>query len=103
MEDWDYAIVVNRYISPFQLKNNIWPPKNAIHIIYADKVPICAVLERKSKDDLHGYIALKEGRTDDAVKYFEKALQVDKRDEMIYYNFATALYTGGNSKRQIRY
>ena len=25
--DWDYAIVVNRYISPFQLKNNIWPPK----------------------------------------------------------------------------
>jgi tetratricopeptide (TPR) repeat protein len=93
--DWDYAIVANRYISPFQLKNNIWPPKNAIHIIYADKVPICAVLERRSKDDLNGSIALKEGKTDLAIHYLEKALKADDGDEMIYYNFATALYNGG--------
>ena len=95
MSDWDYAIVANRYISPFQLKNNIWPPENAIHIIYADKVPVCAVLERRSKDDLKGYNALNEGRNEDAIKYFEKALEVDNDDEMIYYNFATALYNAG--------
>ena len=95
MEDWDYAIVVNRYISPFQLKEKIWPPDDAIHIIYADKVPVCAVLKRKSRDDLSGYNAMKEGRTDDAIKYFSKALQAEKGDEMIYYNYATALYTGG--------
>ena len=95
MSDWDYAIVANRYISPFQLKNNIWPPKNAIHIIYADKVPICAVLERRSKDDLNGSNALTEGKTDQAMQYLEKALKTDDCDEMIYYNFATALYNGG--------
>jgi hypothetical protein len=99
MSDWDYAIVVNRYISPFQLKNNIWPPGNAIHIIYADKVPICAVLERRSKDDLLGYNALTEGRTGDAINYFEKALQVDNMDEMIFYNYATALYAGGQYQK----
>ena len=94
--DWDYAIVVNRYIPPFQLNNDIWPPENAIHIIYADKVPVCAVLKRRSKDDLHGYNALREGRTDDAINYFEMALQGDKQDEMTYYNFAAALYKKGN-------
>jgi tetratricopeptide (TPR) repeat protein len=95
LSDWDYAIVVNRYIPPFQLKNKIWPPANAIHIIYADEVPICAVLQRRSKDDLNGYNALNEGRNDDAVKYFKKTLQADNSDEMIFYNFATALYNAG--------
>ena len=99
MSDWDYAIVVNRYISPFQLKNKIWPPENAIHIIYADKVPVCAVLERRSKDDYYGYIALNEGRNKDAIKYFEKVLQVDDKDEMIFYNFAAALYNDGQYQK----
>jgi tetratricopeptide (TPR) repeat protein/uncharacterized membrane protein YidH (DUF202 family) len=92
MSDWDYAIVVNRYISPYKLRNGIWPPANAIHTIYADSVPVCAVLERKSKDDYKGYLALLEGRYDEAAVYFEKALMFDDRDEMIFYNFAAALY-----------
>jgi tetratricopeptide (TPR) repeat protein len=99
MSDWDYAIVVNRYISPFQLKNKTWPPDNAIHIIYADRVPICAVLERRSKDDLNGYCALNEGRSGDAIKYFERVIQVDNSDEMIYYNYATALYKEGQYQK----
>jgi len=97
--DWDYAIVVNRYISPFQLKNNTWPPKNAIHIIYADKIPVCAVIERRLKDDFYGYNALNEGRSKDAIKYFEKVLQVDDKDEMIFYNFAAALYNDGQYQK----
>ena len=93
--DWDYAIVTNRYISPFQLRSKIWPPENSIHNIYADKVPVCAIIERKSKDDYAGYIALNEGRNKDAIGYFEKALKIDDRDEMIFYNFAAALYNDG--------
>jgi tetratricopeptide (TPR) repeat protein len=95
MSDWDYAIVVNRYISPYRLKNNFWPPPAAIHTVCADGVPVCAVLERKSKDDLLAYRSLIDGRAEDAVKYFEKALQVDKTDEMVYYNFGIALYNVG--------
>ncbi|MGA2406555.1 MAG: tetratricopeptide repeat protein [Bacteroidales bacterium] len=97
--DWDYAIVANRYISPFQLKNNIWPPENAIHIIYADKVPVCAVIERKSKDDYAGYTALTDGRSKEAISYFEKALKNDDRDETIFYNFAAALYNDGQYQK----
>jgi tetratricopeptide (TPR) repeat protein len=90
--DWDYAIVVNRYISPFQLRNKIWPPDNAIHTIYVDSVPVCVVLERRTKDDYLGYTALNDGNNTDAINYFEKALQVNDKDEMIFYNFAVALY-----------
>jgi tetratricopeptide (TPR) repeat protein len=95
MSDWDFAIIVNRYISPFKLKNRLWPPVDAIHVVYSDNVPVCAVLARRSKDDYNGYRALNEGKTEDAIKYFEEALKVDKSDEMVLYNYATALYTAG--------
>ena len=94
--DWDYAIIANRYIHPFQLKNKIWPPDNAIHTIYADGVPIGAVLERMNKDDYYGYKALEEGRSADAVKHFESALKFNDADELIFYNFARALYNEGH-------
>jgi tetratricopeptide (TPR) repeat protein len=97
--DWDYAIVANRYISPFELRNKAWPPENAIHIIYADNVPVGAVLKRKSKDDYAGYVALSEGRSRDAIGYFEKALKIDDRDEMIFYNFAAALKNEGRDQQ----
>jgi len=95
LTDWDYAIVVNRYITPYQLNNRIWPPANAIHVIYKDEVPICAVLERKSKEDYLGYKALSEGRYKDAVSFYKNVISVDSDDEMIFYNFAAALYNDG--------
>lgn len=50
--DWDYAIFANTGVSPDQLKNKSWPPKNTVHTIDVDGVPICAILKRNSKDDL---------------------------------------------------
>ncbi|MCU0461485.1 MAG: tetratricopeptide repeat protein [Bacteroidales bacterium] len=95
MHDWDYAIVANRYIQPAKLKNKIWPPQNAIHILYADDIPVGAVLQRTTKADYLGFKALQDGKNDEAIKYFEEALKVDAHDEMIFYNFARALYNNG--------
>ena len=95
LSDWDYAIVTNRYISPLQLRKKCWPPENSIHIIYADKVPVCAVLERKTKDDFAGYNALNERNYKEAIDRFSKALKIDDSDEMIFYNFAAAFYNDG--------
>jgi tetratricopeptide (TPR) repeat protein len=97
--DWDYAIVANRYIPPFQLKNKIWPPDDALKVIYADDVPICAVLERKTKDDFLGYDALQDGQIQNAIKFFGEALKINDKDEMIYYNFAVALLEDGQSEK----
>jgi hypothetical protein len=93
--DWDYAIITNRYIPPFMLNRGLWPPASAIHVVYADSIPVCAVLERRSKEDFFGYRALEEGRSGDAVKSFKNALKTDNSDEMIFYNFARALYNEG--------
>jgi tetratricopeptide (TPR) repeat protein len=99
ISDWDYAIVTNRYISPYKLKNKIWPPEDALHIIYGDGVPVCAIIKRKTKDDFSGYVALNEGKSEAAVSYFENALKIDDRDEMIFYNFAAALYNTGKYQK----
>lgn len=95
MSDWDYAIITNRYIPPFQLKKKIWPPDNSIHEVLVDGVPVCAVIKRSSKSDYMGYVALNEGRFDDAARYFASALKVNSSDEMIFYNFAGALFKLG--------
>jgi tetratricopeptide (TPR) repeat protein len=97
--DWDYAIITNRYIPLFKLKNNLWPPENAIHVIYAEDAPICAVLERKTKTDYSGYRALEEGKTEEAIKYFDAAIKINDKDEMIFYNFARALYDVGQQEK----
>jgi len=95
--DWDYMIVANSYIPPFQLKNKIWPPPNAIHVIYADKDPVCAVLKRETKTDLQGYEALLSGDTSNASRNFAAALKINAQDELIFYNFATALVREGKT------
>ena len=97
--DWDYAIIVSRYIPPFQLNNMCWPPKNTIHTIYADHIPICAVIERSSKDDYYGYKALSEGENIDAIRFFEKAIKNNACDELIFYNFALALNNNGQHQK----
>jgi tetratricopeptide (TPR) repeat protein len=97
--NWDYAIITNRYIQPCQLKNGIWPPPDPLHTIYSDGVPIGIVVERKNKDDFYGYRALEEKRPADAVRHFETALRFYDKDEMIFYNFARALYDEGYYER----
>jgi hypothetical protein len=99
MNDWDYAIITNRYIHPYKLKKNLWPPEDAIHIIYADNIPVCAVVKRKSKADYQGFRALENGNDSAALYFFREALKEDDKDEMIFYNFARALYNNGDYQR----
>ncbi len=93
--DWDYMIVSNSYIPAELLQNKNWPPKKAIHVIYADKVPVGAVLKRETKLDLLGYEALLKGEIPKSTKLFNDALKINAQDELIFYNFATALVKEG--------
>ncbi len=97
--DWDYAVVTSRYMTPYQLKNRLWPPSNSIHVVYSDSVPLCTVLKRTTKDDYYGFRALNEGRSADAVKYLQDALEKNKNDEMIFFNLAAALSENGQPEK----
>ena len=97
--DWDYAIVANSYISPWQLKNNLWPPANTIHTITANGVPVCAVIERVTKDDLEGIRASENGDNIKSALLLQKALEIDPQNEWICYKFAASL-AGLNQNEQ---
>jgi tetratricopeptide (TPR) repeat protein len=96
--NWDYMLVANSYFSPFQLKNKRWPPNNTIHTIFADGVPVCAVLERLTKDDRAGILALKKGDYINSALLFRNALELDPQNELICYKFAEALLGSGQNQ-----
>jgi tetratricopeptide (TPR) repeat protein len=96
-KDWDYAILANSYINPFQLKKRIWPPANTIHTIDVDGMPVCAILERKDRNDLAGYSLLSQGKAAESVEYFKAAIAKDKNYEMEYYNLAQAYMNIGDN------
>lgn len=100
--NWDYAIVANSYIPPELLKNGAWPPKNAIHTIVVDGVPICAILKRKTHAD---YWAIQAQRQRDTIKslvLFDQARQFDSENEMIYYKFAQSLIHVGRVDQAVQ-
>jgi len=88
--EWDYAVIANSYINPYQLKKKIWPPANTIHTIDVDKKPVCAILERKNHFDVQGYRLMSTGNSQEAAKFFERAIEQDPKYEMMYYNLAQA-------------
>jgi tetratricopeptide (TPR) repeat protein len=101
-KDWDYAILANSYINPYQLKKKIWPPANTIHTIDVDGMPVCAILQRKYRDDLTGYKLMSEGNSAEAIGYFKTAIAHDKNYEMEYYNLAQAYLNIGDNDNAIR-
>jgi len=93
--NWDYVLVANSYIPPFQLKNKIWPPSNTIHTIFADGIPICAVVERVTKDDFGGIQEQIKGDNIKSALLFENAFKFDPQNELICYKFAEVLLASG--------
>jgi hypothetical protein len=93
--DWDYAVVCNSYISPEQLKNGNWPPQNTIHQVKADRIPVCAVLKRISKDDMKGIHRLRSD-AGEALKILQNAARQDSLNEVILYNLAAAYKKTGD-------
>ena len=93
--DWDYAIIANSYINPFQLKKHKWPPANTIHTIDVDGKPINAILERTDKSDFTGYQLLTSGNSEAAIPFFQTAIAKDKNYEIAYYNLSQAYFNIG--------
>ena len=88
--DWDYAVFVNTGINPAQLKNGTWPPKNAVHTINVDGMPICAVLKRTDKSDMMGSQALEKGDLETAIPLLQKAIGILPTNESALLNLGDA-------------
>ena len=94
-KDWDYAIFYCNYIDPYQLRKNIWPPKNTIHEIMVDDVVVCAIVERKNRNDFLGIkhldSGLGSGNLEDinlGLRLLESAVSYDKNNEIAHLSLA---------------
>ncbi|MBN1185425.1 MAG: tetratricopeptide repeat protein [Bacteroidales bacterium] len=101
--DWDYAIITNSYIEPYQLKKKIWPPKKTIYTVDVDGCPICAVVQRVGKDDYYGYVALQNNNVAEAVAYLDKAIKDDPANEVALLNMSQLMLNLRNFNKAIEY
>ncbi len=90
--DWDYAVVPGTFLSPYQLKEHIWPPQNTVYQVRVSGMPVCAVIERKQNDDLKGFSLLQKRRYDEAEISFLKALKQEPRNETALLNLARVFF-----------
>ena len=101
-KDWDFAILANSYINPYQLKRHIWPPSNTIKTITVDKMPVCAILERKDRNDFMGYQLMNQGKLPEAIEHFKIAVKNDPKYEQQYLNLAKAYLDIGENDSAVR-
>ena len=87
--DWDYAVFPLTGIAPEYLRSNkVFPPKNMVHSIDVDGVPIAVVLKRDNKDDFYGARYKASKQIDSAMIYFRKALEHNPYNESVLLNMA---------------
>lgn len=89
--DWDYAIVSNRSMSSTQLTNGIWPYQESIYNHVVDGKVMTSILKRGDLNDLKGLEKLKNGQLDQAIPYFQKAIQYSPNTES-YHRYLGITY-----------
>ncbi|WP_423129906.1 tetratricopeptide repeat protein [Gaoshiqia sp. Z1-71] len=99
--NWDYAIIGNSYIHPEQLRNGNFPPEGTIHQVMVEGVPVCVVVERKSKFPAKAAKAFENEDYEEAVGYYRKALESYQKDEHLYYKLGKSLNLQGNNRESL--
>lgn len=87
--EWDYAVFAVTGIAPEQLRNpKVFPPKNCVHTVDVDGVPIALVLKRDNTYDLDATRLKKAGQLDTAKTLYLKSLENNPLDETAIINLA---------------
>lgn len=87
---WDYAIFPLTGIEPELLKNEFFPPKNAVETIKVDDIPICLILQRLDTCDLYGRGYLAGNDLMKAVGLLETSVANDNTNESAIMNLIVA-------------
>ena len=98
-KDWDYAIFGNVYISQFQLKNQLFPPKGALFSPFVDGYPMSYVLKRETKQELEGFNLEKAGKLEEALKVFEAYVADHKDNEEVWSRMGKLYYMTGQPQK----
>ncbi len=86
--EWDYLVFPITGISGDYLLSDRFPPKDCVHTVEVDGVPIALVLKRQTLDDYYALQQLKAGNADSAVTLFHRALAVLPENNSALTNLA---------------
>ncbi len=78
---WDYAIYTTRTLTPHQIASGQFPPKEAIHVIEADGVPLAAILKSHDHYLADAYPQLYSRSFDSAIVNLKKAIAWNPNNE----------------------
>lgn len=102
--DWDYATFPLTGIAPDYLTNpKVFPPKDMVHSIDVDGVPIAIVLKRNDKNDYYGARMKEAGNLDSALLFFNKALDYNPYNEAVLLNMAEIYLQKGKPDSTLLY
>lgn len=79
-QEWDYAILSNNYVHPYQLKNEKWMPNGVIKTIFHNKNPYIVVLKWDGNEAITGQKAFDKGLYYAAAKHLEIAIEKDRNN-----------------------
>lgn len=85
---WDYLVFPITGISGEYLKGAHFPPKDCVHTVDVDGVPIALVLKRQTMDDYNGLQVLRAGNVDSAIMLFNNVLSLNPDNETALSNLA---------------
>lgn len=89
--DWDYAMFISRFTELDELRN-YWPPRGSFLTETAENTVMSFVQKRRSKADIAGYSAFRQGNHATAVERFTAYLSADTSSAYIWYLLGAARY-----------
>lgn len=101
--DWDYLVFPITGIAGDYLLGPSFPPKDCVHTVDVDGVPIALVLKRQTKDDFLAVQLLKEGNVDSAMVLFNNVLQVNPDNVTALSNMANVALQRGQYDECAKY
>jgi len=100
-KDWDYYIDNPRYLTPEELQNGKWPPQNVVHTIAVDGVPLCVIIQQKSKAGIIASQAMQRKDFATAAQQYAEYIKTDTTDDNVYADYAIALASIGQMDASI--
>jgi len=95
-KDWDYAILLQSFVDPYMLKKGYFTPKyGLVHTIKADNMPLCVILKRTNKNDIHGIEAIKKSDFEKGIPLLEAAVKENPDNEAANYYLGIGLASIG--------
>ncbi len=89
---WDYALVTPRRLTAHKIKQGLWPPREAVHHITIDGVPILSVLKRQEYGLVKGLQFMKDGNAQEGLAKMHEALNFYHLKEEAYVALGKSYY-----------